>query len=119
MCPKSYVVTALVISRSWPQISESRYQTELATGDDILAGSQCIRLGQAQLIRLLAIIATIEEVRASQNRLGTILGDMSIIGSCILLRIGIGRNMFNGILQISEYQTIYGVRSSLDRKSVV
>ena len=113
MCPKSYVVTALVIRRSWPQISESRYQTELATGDDILAGSQCIRLGQAQLIRLLAIIATIEEVCASQNGLGTILGDMSIVGSRILLRIGIGRNVLNGILQISEHQTIYRVWNSL------
>ena len=107
------MVTALVIRRSWPQISESRYQTELASGDDILAGSQCIRLGQAQLIRLHAIIATIEEVCASQNGLGTILGDMSIVGSRILLRIGIGRNVLNGILQISEHQTIYGVWNSL------
>jgi hypothetical protein len=86
MCPKSYVVTALVISRSWPQISESRYQTELATGDDILTGCQGIRLGQAQLIRLLAIIATIEEVCASQNCLGTILGDMSIVGNSNFLK---------------------------------
>ncbi len=109
MSPKAYISAALVFGRSRPQVPEPGYQTELAAGDDVLASSQCLSLGQPQLVRLLAIVTAIEEVRTGQNGLGAIFGDMTVIGDRILLGVSIGRDFLDGIFQVTEYQVIHRI----------
>ena len=94
-----------------PQILIQRYQLVLAAGNDVLQTLQYLSLGDT--CGFLAINTRVEQVCASQEGLGSIAGNASVVAGGGLLGIGIGRNMLGSILQVVEDDSIDVIDRSL------